>query len=173
MRLIALGFSNKEIAARLRVSVKTVETYKTRPGEAQSARPGGPREVRREARVVRRRGGGGPAPGQRVLTEAPARCADHPDLVAAGAGGRPGLCRRTRCRWSRWRTDRSRPRRTRDGQAVVMRGRCEAAGRGVRKSGPLRGRYFSTTLICSALSISMRHPSTSFTVPVARIVLPL
>jgi two-component system, NarL family, response regulator NreC len=30
VRLIALGYSNKEIAARLKVSVKTVETYKTR-----------------------------------------------------------------------------------------------------------------------------------------------
>jgi DNA-binding NarL/FixJ family response regulator len=30
LRLIALGYSNKEIAARLRVSVKTVETYKAR-----------------------------------------------------------------------------------------------------------------------------------------------
>ena len=30
LRLIALGFSNKEIAARLDVSVKTVETYKAR-----------------------------------------------------------------------------------------------------------------------------------------------
>lgn len=30
LRLIALGFSNKEIAARLDVSVKTVETYKSR-----------------------------------------------------------------------------------------------------------------------------------------------
>lgn len=30
IRLIALGYSNKEIAARLKVSVKTVETYKSR-----------------------------------------------------------------------------------------------------------------------------------------------
>nr|WP_261360445.1 response regulator transcription factor [Gemmata massiliana] len=30
MRLIALGYSNKEIAARLNLSVKTVETYKAR-----------------------------------------------------------------------------------------------------------------------------------------------
>jgi DNA-binding NarL/FixJ family response regulator len=30
LRLIALGFANKEIAARLDVSVKTVETYKAR-----------------------------------------------------------------------------------------------------------------------------------------------
>ena len=30
VRLIALGYSNKEIAARLRLSVKTVETYKAR-----------------------------------------------------------------------------------------------------------------------------------------------
>ena len=30
VRLIALGYSNKEIAAQLQVSVKTVETYKTR-----------------------------------------------------------------------------------------------------------------------------------------------
>jgi two-component system, NarL family, response regulator NreC len=30
VRLIALGYANKEIAARLRLSVKTVETYKTR-----------------------------------------------------------------------------------------------------------------------------------------------
>ena len=30
VRQIALGYSNKEIAARLAVSVKTVETYKTR-----------------------------------------------------------------------------------------------------------------------------------------------
>jgi DNA-binding NarL/FixJ family response regulator len=30
LRLIALGFSNKEIAARLRVSAKTVETHKAR-----------------------------------------------------------------------------------------------------------------------------------------------
>ncbi len=33
VRLIALGYSNKEIAARLRVSVKTVETYKARSME--------------------------------------------------------------------------------------------------------------------------------------------
>ena len=33
VRLIALGYSNKEIAARLRLSVKTVETYKTRSME--------------------------------------------------------------------------------------------------------------------------------------------
>jgi two-component system response regulator NreC len=30
VRLIALGYSNKQIAARFRVSVKTVETYKAR-----------------------------------------------------------------------------------------------------------------------------------------------
>lgn len=30
LNLIAWGYSNKEIAARLRLSVKTVETYKTR-----------------------------------------------------------------------------------------------------------------------------------------------
>ena len=30
IRFIAEGFSNKEIAARLSLSVKTVETYKTR-----------------------------------------------------------------------------------------------------------------------------------------------
>ena len=33
VRLIASGYSNKEIAARLKVSVKTVETYKTRSME--------------------------------------------------------------------------------------------------------------------------------------------
>ena len=33
MRLIALGYSNKEIAAQLKVSVKSVETYKTRSME--------------------------------------------------------------------------------------------------------------------------------------------
>jgi len=33
VRLIAQGYSNKEIAAQLRVSVKTVETYKTRSME--------------------------------------------------------------------------------------------------------------------------------------------
>ena len=33
LRLIALGFSNKEIASRLRVSVKTVETHKARAME--------------------------------------------------------------------------------------------------------------------------------------------
>jgi DNA-binding NarL/FixJ family response regulator len=33
VRLIALGYSNKEIAAQLKVSVKTVETYKTRSME--------------------------------------------------------------------------------------------------------------------------------------------
>jgi DNA-binding NarL/FixJ family response regulator len=33
VRLIALGYSNKEIAARLKVSVKTVETYKARAAE--------------------------------------------------------------------------------------------------------------------------------------------
>jgi DNA-binding NarL/FixJ family response regulator len=33
MRLIALGYSNKEIAVQLKVSVKTVETYKTRSME--------------------------------------------------------------------------------------------------------------------------------------------
>jgi two-component system, NarL family, response regulator NreC len=33
VRLIALGYSNKEIAARMRVSVKTVETYKSRAME--------------------------------------------------------------------------------------------------------------------------------------------
>jgi DNA-binding NarL/FixJ family response regulator len=33
VRLIALGYSNKEIAARIKVSVKTVETYKTRAME--------------------------------------------------------------------------------------------------------------------------------------------
>ena len=30
LRLIALGYGNKEIATRLAISVKTVETYKTR-----------------------------------------------------------------------------------------------------------------------------------------------
>jgi len=30
VRPVALGYSNKEIAARLKVSVKTVETYKAR-----------------------------------------------------------------------------------------------------------------------------------------------
>jgi DNA-binding NarL/FixJ family response regulator len=33
VRLIALGYSNKEIAAQLKLSVKTVETYKTRSME--------------------------------------------------------------------------------------------------------------------------------------------
>lgn len=33
VRLIALGYSNKEIASRLKLSVKTVETYKTRSME--------------------------------------------------------------------------------------------------------------------------------------------
>jgi DNA-binding NarL/FixJ family response regulator len=33
LRLIALGYSNKEIGVRLRVSIKTVETYKTRAVE--------------------------------------------------------------------------------------------------------------------------------------------
>lgn len=33
VRLIALGYSNKEIAARLKLSVKTIETYKTRSME--------------------------------------------------------------------------------------------------------------------------------------------
>jgi len=33
VRLIALGYSNKEIASQLKVSVKTVETYKTRSME--------------------------------------------------------------------------------------------------------------------------------------------
>lgn len=33
MRLIAQGYSNKEVAARLEISVKTVETYKTRSME--------------------------------------------------------------------------------------------------------------------------------------------
>jgi DNA-binding NarL/FixJ family response regulator len=33
VRLIALGYSNKEIAGQLKVSVKTVETYKTRSME--------------------------------------------------------------------------------------------------------------------------------------------
>jgi DNA-binding NarL/FixJ family response regulator len=33
VRLIALGYSNKEIAAQLKVSVKTIETYKTRSME--------------------------------------------------------------------------------------------------------------------------------------------
>jgi DNA-binding NarL/FixJ family response regulator len=33
VRLIALGYSNKEIAARLKLSVKTVETYKSRSME--------------------------------------------------------------------------------------------------------------------------------------------
>jgi DNA-binding NarL/FixJ family response regulator len=32
-RLIALGYSNKQIAARLKLSVKTIETYKTRSME--------------------------------------------------------------------------------------------------------------------------------------------
>lgn len=30
MRLIAKGYSNKEIASQLNLSVKTIETYKTR-----------------------------------------------------------------------------------------------------------------------------------------------
>jgi len=38
MRLIALGYSNKEIAARLKLSVKTVETYKTRSMEKLNIR---------------------------------------------------------------------------------------------------------------------------------------
>ena len=33
LRLIARGYSNKEIAARLDLSVKTVETYKARSAE--------------------------------------------------------------------------------------------------------------------------------------------
>jgi DNA-binding NarL/FixJ family response regulator len=33
LRLLAVGYTNKEIAARLRISVKTVETYKTRAME--------------------------------------------------------------------------------------------------------------------------------------------
>ena len=38
VRLIALGYGNKEIAARLEVSVKTVETYKARAMEKLSIR---------------------------------------------------------------------------------------------------------------------------------------
>jgi len=38
VRLIALGHSNKEIAAQLEISVKTVETYKTRSMEKLGAR---------------------------------------------------------------------------------------------------------------------------------------
>lgn len=33
LRLLAVGYTNKEIAARLKISVKTVETYKTRATE--------------------------------------------------------------------------------------------------------------------------------------------
>ncbi len=40
VRLIALGYSNKEIASRLKLSVKTVETYKTRSMEKLGARVG-------------------------------------------------------------------------------------------------------------------------------------
>lgn len=38
VRFIALGYSNKEIAARLKLSVKTVETYKTRSMEKLGVR---------------------------------------------------------------------------------------------------------------------------------------
>jgi DNA-binding NarL/FixJ family response regulator len=38
LRLIAVGYSNKEIAARLGVSVKTVETYKSRAMEKLKCR---------------------------------------------------------------------------------------------------------------------------------------
>ena len=38
LRLIAWGYSNKEIAARVRLSVKTVETYKTRALEKLGTR---------------------------------------------------------------------------------------------------------------------------------------
>ncbi len=38
LRFIALGYSNKEIAARLKISVKTVETYKTRSMEKLGVR---------------------------------------------------------------------------------------------------------------------------------------
>jgi len=38
VRLIALGYSIKQIAARLNVSIKTVETYKTRAMEKMDVR---------------------------------------------------------------------------------------------------------------------------------------
>ena len=38
LRLIALGYSNKEIASNLKLSVKTVETYKMRSMEKLSMR---------------------------------------------------------------------------------------------------------------------------------------
>ncbi len=38
VRLVALGYSNKEIAARLKLSVKSVETYKTRATEKLGVR---------------------------------------------------------------------------------------------------------------------------------------
>ena len=38
VRLIALGYSNKQIAARMEVSVKTIETYKTRAMEKLNIR---------------------------------------------------------------------------------------------------------------------------------------
>ena len=38
VRLIALGYSNKEIAGRLKLSIKTVETYKTRSMEKLGVR---------------------------------------------------------------------------------------------------------------------------------------
>lgn len=38
VRLIAWGYSNKEIAARMRLSTKTVETYKARAMEKMNAR---------------------------------------------------------------------------------------------------------------------------------------
>jgi DNA-binding NarL/FixJ family response regulator len=37
LRLIARGFTNREIAVRLDISVKTVETHKARDGKAQPA----------------------------------------------------------------------------------------------------------------------------------------
>jgi DNA-binding CsgD family transcriptional regulator len=64
VRLIALGYTSKEIAAHLGVSVKSVETYKTRAAEKLGLR--GRREF---VQYALRRGwlavGGGPAPGHR------------------------------------------------------------------------------------------------------------
>jgi DNA-binding NarL/FixJ family response regulator len=57
LRLTAQGFSNKEIAWQIEVSVKTVETYKSRSRETLSANARSDCSLREFARLAQRRRG--------------------------------------------------------------------------------------------------------------------
>ena len=90
LRLIAQGFSNKEITARLDVGIKSVESYKARPGAEDSASPAAPTSSGTRCR----RDGSRIAEGQHGARLS--RRGHHPRLPGKSWHGAEGWSRQTR-----------------------------------------------------------------------------